>query len=80
MGDKGELKMKQFKEAGKQKERKKKNDEGEDIRTETGNREILFRVQRATVRLRVVICASKNMKKKVNLGLSLFSMYLTLSC
>ena len=78
VGDKGELKMKQFKEAGKQNERKKKNDEGEDIRTKTRNSEILFRVQRDTVRLHVVICASKDMKKKVNVGLAYHSSPCTL--
>lgn len=72
--------MKQFKQAGKQKERKKKNGEGKDIRTETRNSEVLFRMQRATVRLRVVLCASKDRRKEVHVGLSLVSMYLNLSC
>ena len=80
VGNKGELKMKQFKQAGKQKERNKKNDEGKDIRTKTRNSAVLFRRQRATIRLRVVLCASKGSREKVRLGLSLISMYLNLSC
>ena len=80
VGNKGELKMKQFKQAGKQKERNKKNDEGKDIRTKTRNSAVLFRRQRATVRLRVVLCASKGSREEVRLGLSLISMYLNLSC
>ena len=80
MGDKGELKMKQFKQAGKQKEGKKKNGEGKDIRSETGNSEVLLRMQRTTVHLCMGLCASKDRRKEVHVGLSLVSMYLNLSC